>query len=98
MIGETPPQKTAAPRRTGSLRRLRTDLPTKYPQIKALLWFNWNGNDPELSWTIDSSPSLRPRLRSIAAPRYASNEYRRLSASPIPPPDTLATAATREGP
>ena len=62
---------------------LRT-LPTRFPQIKAFLWFDWNADNED--WTIGSSPAATAAFAaSIAAPYFASNTFSRLRASPIEP-------------
>jgi hypothetical protein len=99
MIGETASSENGGSKPDWITQALRTDLLTAFPQVKALLWFNWNGNDPELGWTIDSSPEAQVAFAdAIRLPAYASNQYKNLSVSPIPPPDALATAATQERP
>jgi hypothetical protein len=97
MIGETASSENGGSKSAWITQALSKDLLAMFPQVKALLWFNWNANDPELGWGIDSSPEAQSAFAdAIGQPAYASNDYRSLSVSPIPPPDALATAATNE--
>ncbi len=34
---------------------LKTEIPTKYSRIRAIVWFNWNDGNANLSWPIESS-------------------------------------------
>ncbi len=63
------------------------ELPIEFPRVKAIVWFDWNDNNPQLDWPIASSQaSIDAFAQSIASPHYASNEFRHLDVSPIPPP------------
>jgi hypothetical protein len=67
---------------------LTAQLPTNFPQIKAVIWFNWNANDPSLSWPVESSPAaLSAFVQGIASPYYASNTFGALNTAPIQPAD-----------
>jgi hypothetical protein len=75
MIGET-----ASSERGGSkaawISDMLSQLPTSFPQIKALVWFNWNGGDPNVSWPVTSSPAAHQAFSSgIAAPAYAASDF-----------------------
>lgn len=95
MVGETAASENGGDKPAWITRALTSDLLTTFPQVRALLWFNWNANDPELSWDIASSPdSLAAFQSAIALPQYAANNYGTLDQSPIPPPDVLAGATT----
>jgi hypothetical protein len=61
-------------------------LPTAFPQIKGLVWFDWNDDNPALSWPLTSSDSARDAFAGgIVAPSYASNQFAALpSLTPIP--------------
>ncbi len=63
-----------------------TQLPTHFPKIKAVVWFNWNDDDPALDWPIESSQaSINAFTASIASSYYATNNYANITTSPIPP-------------
>jgi hypothetical protein len=58
-----------------------TQLPTFFPEIKAVIWFN---ESKETDWRIESSPAAQAAFASaVASSLYASNEYARFSC-PIP--------------
>jgi hypothetical protein len=63
-------------------------VPDLFPQIKAVLWFNWNTGD--MDWAIESSPASQEAFaQSIASRYYAENEFSTLTISPIPPAEGL---------
>ena len=64
---------------------LQTQLPRNYPKIKAVVWFNWNA-DPGSTYVIESSAQAKSAFASsIASSYYATNNFRTLNTSPIPP-------------
>jgi hypothetical protein len=66
---------------------LTRQLPTNFPQIKAVVWFNWDADDPGLSWPIESSPStLAGFAQSIGSSYFAGNQFSRLGSGPIAAP------------
>ena len=66
-----------------------TQLPLHFPKVRAVLWFNWNDDDPMLDWPIESSStSIEALADSIASNYYAASNFVNLSGSPIPPPLT----------
>jgi hypothetical protein len=87
--------ETAAAEEGGSKADWITDtysrqLPTYFPNVKAIVWFNQN---KERDWRIESSPSSQQAFaRAVASPYYTSNQFSSLSSSPIPPllPPTAA--------
>ncbi len=63
---------------------LAVQIPYNYPQIKAVVWFNWNSN-PHGSVLIDSSAaSLEAWRDAVAASIYGTNQFGTLTTSPIP--------------
>ena len=63
---------------------LRTDLPRRFPRIKAVNWFNWSilagGAEHRWDWPIESSAAARRAFaQAIAAPYYAGNRFHRLA-------------------
>ena len=65
-------------------------LPTKFPGIRALLWFNNTVPGPggRTDWPIESSASAQAAFASgIASPLFADNVFGSISTSPIPPID-----------
>jgi hypothetical protein len=63
-------------------------LPELFPEIKAVIWFNWNVAG--IDWAIESSPAARRAFaESIASGYYAKNRFSRLDISPIPPADQV---------
>jgi hypothetical protein len=64
----------------------QTQLPARYPKIKAVLWFNWDDRNPALSFPIESSQAAKQAFaNSIHSSYYATNEFSTLDVSPIPP-------------
>jgi hypothetical protein len=85
MIGEV-----ASSERGGSkaawIRDMLQTVPTTYPQIKAVVWFDWNGGDPNLTWPIASSKDSQNAFAgAISSPVYATNAFSGLATSNIRP-------------
>jgi len=60
-------------------------LPTRYPQIRALLWFETLSNG--MDWPLESSESATEAFATgIGDSRYLGNEFGGIGSSPIPPP------------
>jgi hypothetical protein len=63
---------------------LTTQLPTRYPQVKALLWFEKYDNG--MDWPIETSSTSKAAFAAgIASSAYASNQFASLGAGPIQP-------------
>lgn len=63
-----------------------TQIPHTYPQVRAVVWFNYNNALLADDNTITSSPEALAAFRAaVAAPIYAANAYGALSATPISP-------------
>lgn len=61
-------------------------LPQHFPKIKAVLWFNWDDDDPVLDWPIDSSTAASAAwAQALASGYYASNQFASLLDTPIQP-------------
>lgn len=61
-----------------------TTLPTAFPRVRALLWFDWN--DGGMDWTLESSASsIAAFAAALDAPVYAGNEFAAYGTSPIAP-------------
>jgi hypothetical protein len=86
---------------------LLTQLPQNFPQVKALVWFNWNASDPAETWPIESSPSLQAGFKlGVASSYYATNTFANLPpgsiqplgaslpATPVPPTAIVAVPPT----
>lgn len=57
------------------------DLPSKFPNVKAFIWFNTN---KEADWRIESSESARAAFAGgLASSYYLSNQYASLTSSSI---------------
>ena len=64
---------------------LQTQIPSKFPNIKAIVWFNQRKNGRD--WRIESSSSAQNAFAtSVASSVYTSNQYAGLNTSPIPAP------------
>jgi hypothetical protein len=60
---------------------LSTQMPRNFPQIKALVWFNWRiyENNAWYNWPIESSASSQTAFATaIASPYYAAGNYTNL--------------------
>ena len=61
-----------------------TALPTKYPKVGAVLWFDKYDNG--MDWPIETSSSSQAAFAAgIASPSYATNQFGSLGNGPIPP-------------
>lgn len=59
---------------------LAVELPSKFPKVKAILWFNWNAPDENTGerwdWQIESSAASQSAFRNvISSPYYATNSF-----------------------
>lgn len=83
--------RTNATRKAGWLTdALLTQLPNNFPQIKGIVYFNWNTtsdpNNPDSSVAIESSPQSQAAFaQGIASPYYAANWFADLPPGPIQP-------------
>jgi len=60
-------------------------LPTSFPKIRGLLWFENLGNG--MDWPLESSESATEAFAAgIGGSRYRGNEFGGIGSSPIPPP------------
>ena len=65
---------------------LSTQLPTNFPQIKAIVWFNWDDRNPAYTFPIESSQaSIDAFATAVGSIYYAGNDFANLNTSPIPP-------------
>jgi beta-mannanase len=63
-------------------------LPKRFPEVKAVVWFNWNIRG--MDWVIESSPSAQNAFaESVASRYYVENKFSGLKISPIPPADQV---------
>ena len=86
VIGET-----AATEQGGSksawIRKMLTNLPTAYPKVRGLVWFD--RYDSNMDWPLQSSSSAASAFANgIQDHSYVPNRYSNLAAGPIPPPPT----------
>jgi len=86
MIGETGSVEDGGSKAAWITDALSTQLPSNFPRIKALAWFD--ETDGNLNLSYDTSPSSLAAFRNaIAAPTYQANTYSTLDQSPIPAPE-----------
>lgn len=65
---------------------LITQIPANFPQIKAVVWMNWDVNKSQ-TYPIESSQAATDAwATAIGAAQYLTNEYSNLDISPIPAP------------
>jgi endoglucanase len=68
-------------------------LPELFPQVKAVVWFNWNMDG--MDWVIESSPESQAAFaESIASDYYVDDQFATIDTSPIPPWEELITPWT----
>ena len=61
-------------------------LPINFPAIKAVVWFNWDDNNPIYTFPIESSQaSIDAFAAAITSNYFAKNDFANLDTSPIPP-------------
>jgi len=96
MIGETASSENGGSKPAWIADMLSHQLPTSFPLVRALVWFDWNEGDPLLHWQIASSPEARKAFRDgIASSYYADNAFASLDGGPIAArwPTTLPLSA-----
>ncbi|MFM8322668.1 MAG: glycoside hydrolase family 26 protein [Chloroflexota bacterium] len=88
MIGETASTEYGGSKATWIRNALTYALPTVFPKVKAVLWFNWNSGG--MDWVIETSPEAQKAFANgISSSYYAKNGFSNLNVSPIPPLDLL---------
>jgi mannan endo-1,4-beta-mannosidase len=61
-------------------------LPTTYPKVRGLLWFNRHAEGEPMDWSIEtSSSSIEAFSSGIQDPAYVGNEFESLPSGPIEP-------------
>lgn len=78
IIGETASTELGGSKSAWISDALTTQIPKNFPQIKGVLWFNWNisENGGVWDWPIESSPSSQAAFASgIASPYYSTNTF-----------------------
>jgi hypothetical protein len=85
MLGEVASAEEGGSK-AGWINDMLQSLPTTFPRIKAVVWFDWSLGDPNITWPVASSrESLTAFANGIASPTYASNDFGNLSSRPIQP-------------
>jgi beta-mannanase len=73
IIGETASSEHGGSK-AGWITDMLIQIPANFPQIKGVVWFDWNGGDPSTTWPLSSSPGAHDAFASgIAASAYAAN-------------------------
>jgi hypothetical protein len=103
IVGETASSEDGGSKSAWITTLLGTELPVAFPNVKALLWFNWNDNDPVKDWPIQSSPSSQAAFRAgIASSYYATNQFGGITGGTIAPlgssPAPIATPTSPSAP
>lgn len=94
MIGETGTSRNGGDPAAWVADALNTQLPNNFPQIQAIVWFNWNAGDTGLSWPIESSASTQHAFAAAISSNYfAANDFANMSAGPIGPFGNFAQVA-----
>ena len=84
LIGETASSENGGSK-AGWIHNMFESLPTEFPKIRGLLWFEKRDNG--MDWPIETSESARAAFAAgIGASRYRGNVYGAITTSPIPNP------------
>lgn len=80
MIGETASTESGGSKAEWISQALETEIPNNFPNVRALVWFNWYIEDEEAKkrwdWPIESSTSAKAAFASaIASSYYASDSF-----------------------
>ncbi len=85
MIGEFASQETGGSKAAWITSALQAEIPNNFPNIKAIVWFNWD-DGAGLPWPIESSQTAQDAFKnSILTQNYAANLFGNITASPIAP-------------
>jgi hypothetical protein len=90
MVGETGSSEGGGSKAEWIRDALSVQVPEEFPEIKALVWFNWNIVEASgsHSWQIESSPAATEAFAAaISSPQYAANEFANLP--PLRPVEPL---------
>lgn len=91
IIGEFASQEAGGSKAGWITSALGSEIPNNFPNIKAILWFNWDDN-AGLPWPIETSTTAQSAFASsINSGYYGTNSYATLNTSPIQP---IAQATT----
>jgi hypothetical protein len=86
MLGEVASSEVGGSKATWMSDMFSTQLQTNFPQIKAVVWTNWNDDNPNLSWPVESSASSQAAFKAaIASNYYSTNEFGSISGGAIQP-------------
>jgi hypothetical protein len=84
MVGETASSEQGGVKSAWITTLLGAELPVGFPNVKALIWFNWNADDPTKDWPIQSSTASQSAFKAgIASSYYATNQFGNITTSPI---------------
>jgi hypothetical protein len=78
MIAETASTEIGGSKASWIADALSTQLPIKFPQVKAISWFNWNipAGESRWDWPIESSESAQASFSNvISSPYFARNTF-----------------------
>jgi beta-mannanase len=85
MIAETGSVEGGGNKSTWLQDAFATQIPTNFPRIKAVVYFNRASVGTEPDWRIETSAaSIDMFKQSIGSDVYASNEFMNINSSPIP--------------
>jgi hypothetical protein len=95
MIGEMASVETGGSKAAWITQGLLTDVPTRLPRVRAVIWFDKN---KEADWRVDSSPAAVAAYRSVVASPLYQGQPDMSSTSATPPatntPVPMATSPT----
>jgi len=88
MIAETASSEFGGSKADWITDALTVRLPYDFPQVAAVVWFNWNTDGAD--WVVETSSSSQEAFaQGIGTGYYAASDFSALEISPIPPLSTL---------
>jgi hypothetical protein len=94
MIGETASSEHGGSK-SAWITNMVSVLPTSFPRVQALIWFNYNDGDPTLTWPITSSAAAQTAfVQAIASPMFATNQYAGLTGGAVKALPLLSAGTT----
>lgn len=84
------PDGTPGPKDQWITDELTTQLPNNFPQIQAIVWFNWDIDNAH--WVIEEPTAAQTAFeQGISSSYYAANDFANITQSPIMPLGGLLT-------
>jgi hypothetical protein len=78
MIGEVASTESGGSKASWIADMFETQLPTNFPKVKAVVWFNWNINEGKgrWDWQIESSAASKEAFaQALSSPYYSADSF-----------------------